>query len=85
MNTQTANQTHMKLNKETLDAFRKHKSARRAMEDLWGVSYSTVQRWIGNNDPMLCNLSSLNIIGSYLKKEIDDMVVKEEIDFETNN
>lgn len=85
MNTQTTIQIHMKLNTETLDAFRKHKAARRAMEDLWGVAHSTVQRWIRNNDPMLCNLSSLNVIGAYLKKEIDDMVIKEEIDFETNN
>ena len=83
MNTQTAIQTLMKLNKETISAFRKHKAARRAMEDLWGVAHSTVQRWITKNDPMLCNLSSLNVIGSYLKKEIEDMVVMEEIDFET--
>ncbi len=83
MNTQTTIQTRMKINKETLNAFRKHKAARRAMEDLWSVSHSTVQRWITKNDPVLCNLSSLNVIGAYLKKEIDDMVVKEEIDFET--
>jgi hypothetical protein len=85
MESQQTNQIKMKLNNETLKELKKHKAARRALEDLWGKSFSTLQRWLTTNDPMLCNLSSLNVIGSYLKKEIDDMVVKEEIDFETNN
>jgi len=61
----------MRLKQNILDILRDNKDVRRALEDLHNKSFYTIDRWIKENDPMLCHISSLNIISSYLKIEID--------------
>ena len=70
----------MKLKEEVRIALRRNKRAKRALEDVHDKSLSTIERWIRYNDPMLCNLASLRVIGAYLKKDIEEMIVAEEIE-----
>jgi len=71
----------MKLSDSTLKQLAESKTVRRALEDLHNKSFYTIDRWIKENNPMLCHQGSLRLLSLYLKLEIDEMVVMTESDF----
>ena len=73
----------MRLKDNVLKELLKHKDARRALEDLHGKSFYTIDRWLRTNDPMLCHTGSIEVICAYLKYDQDEIIVKEEHDFKT--
>ena len=70
----------MKLNDNTLQILRKKagKDAHRALEDRWEKSASSIDRWIRENNPLLCHPDSESIIKTYLR--VDDIFIYEESD-----
>ena len=71
----------MKLKDSILNQIKENRPLRGALMDLHEVAESTVLRWLRDNHPHLIKYSSLQVIGAYLKQDIDAMIVQEEHDF----
>lgn len=71
----------MILNNNTINKARKHKECHRALEDRWEKSFYTIEKWLIENNPLLCHPDSLNIISAYLKEDIKSLTIQQEHDF----
>lgn len=61
----------MKLKKSVNKQIRTNKRLKVALLDYFGISGSTLQRWLDSNDPSFTEYKSLQLIASYL--EVDDV------------
>ena len=71
----------MRLKDSTLNSIKKNYRLRRALMDLHEVSEQTIMAWVRKNYPKLIEYNSLQLTSAYLKKDIDELVIKEEHDF----
>lgn len=72
----------MILKKNVLQLIKKSNPLRRALMDLHDKSEYTILKWLRENSPELTKYNSLQVTAAYLKMEIDEMVIKEEHDFQ---
>lgn len=72
---------YMKLTDNTLKEIKKNRRLRTALMDLTNNSEYTILKWLRENSIELLKLNTLQLISAYLKKDIDEIVIKEEHDF----
>ena len=73
--------TSMILKTNILARIKKDQALVRALEDFHVKKPFTMQTWLRENNPMLCNINSLKIIAAYLETDIDSILEKTEADF----
>lgn len=66
----------MTLKEEILNKVKKSKDCRRALEDRWGKSFYTIDKWLKENNPLLCHPDSLSIIAAYLKEDFNSLTIE---------
>jgi len=71
----------MILKDSILNEIKNNPALRRALMGLHEKSEFTILKYLRENSPELIKYTSLQVISAYLKKEIDDMIIKDETDF----
>jgi hypothetical protein len=69
----------MPLKISLLPKIKKDRKLVRALEDLHGRSFYTIQLWIKDNNPLLSTIDSLQVISAYMHVDIDDLIEKKEV------
>jgi len=71
----------MTLKDNILKEIKSNYQLRRALMDFHNISEYTLLKWLRENNTDLLRLDSLMVVAAYVKKEVDDLYIKEECDF----